>query len=164
MRSSIRSSLISSPEFTTNSMPPKCWRRIGGKIYLFKGGTTGAANTANESYSEFYASQIAKVMGIDAISYNLSRWKDTLCSTCALFYSYIPVGRPVRTGGMKAVRAYCASLGKQFTDALDDMVLLDAVICNIIGKIPAINWQQFLQHLVFFRKDTCHETDIQRKN
>ena len=47
-----------------------------------------------------------------------------------------------------------AAIGKgTFTDALDDMVLLDAVICNIIGKIPAINWQQFLQHLVFFRKD-----------
>ena len=32
--SSIRSSLMSSPEFTTNGMLPKCWRRINGKIYL----------------------------------------------------------------------------------------------------------------------------------
>ena len=132
--SSIRSSLLSSPEFTTNGMLPKCWRRIGGKIYLYKGGTTGAANTGNEPYSEFYAAQIAQVMGMDAISYNLSRWKDNLCSTCELFtsldYSYMPVGRLVRTGGMKAVRSYCESLGQQFIDTLDDMILLDAVICN----------------------------------
>ena len=35
--SSIRSSLMSSPEFTTNGMLPKCWRRIAGKIVLYKG-------------------------------------------------------------------------------------------------------------------------------
>lgn len=132
--SSIRSSLISSPEFTTNGMLPKCWRRIGGKIYLYKGGTTGAANTGNEPYSEYYAAQIAQVMGINAVPYNLSKWKDTLCSTCELFtsldYSYMPVGRLIRSGGMKAVRAYYESLGEQYTAALDDMILLDAVICN----------------------------------
>ena len=43
--SSIRSSLASSPEFTTNGMLPKCWRRIGGNIFLYKGGTSGASNT-----------------------------------------------------------------------------------------------------------------------
>ena len=132
--SSIRSSLISSPEFTTNGMLPKCWRRIGGRIYLYKGGTTGAANTGNEPYSEYYAAQIARLMDIDAIPYNLSRWKENLCSTCELFtspdYSYMPVGRLIQSGGMKAVREYYASLGEQFIDALDDMILLDAVICN----------------------------------
>ncbi|MFR1480352.1 MAG: XRE family transcriptional regulator, partial [Hydrogeniiclostridium mannosilyticum] len=43
--SSIRPSLFSSPEFTTNGMLRKCWRRVGGKVYLYKGGTEGAANT-----------------------------------------------------------------------------------------------------------------------
>ena len=33
--SSIRSSLNSSPEFTTNGMLPKCWRRNNGRITLF---------------------------------------------------------------------------------------------------------------------------------
>ena len=37
--SSVRASLLSSPEFTTNGMLRKCWRRIGGKVYLYKGGT-----------------------------------------------------------------------------------------------------------------------------
>jgi len=132
--SSIRSSLISSPEFTTNGMLPKCWRRVGGKIYLYKGAASGAANTGNEPYSEFYAAQIARIMHIDAVPYNLSRWKDTLCSTCELFtgldYAYMPVGRIIRSGGMKAVRNYYESLGEQFVSALDNMILLDAVICN----------------------------------
>ena len=34
--SSVRASLLSSPEFTTNGMLRKCWRRIGGKVYLLR--------------------------------------------------------------------------------------------------------------------------------
>ena len=60
--SSVRTFLLSSPEFTTNGMLRKCWRRIGGKVYLYKGGTEGAANTGNEPYSEFYAAQIAAAL------------------------------------------------------------------------------------------------------
>ena len=43
----------SSPEFTTNGMLKKAWRRKKGKICLYKGGTTGAVNTGKEPYSEF---------------------------------------------------------------------------------------------------------------
>ena len=132
--SSIRSSLMSSPEFTTNGMLPKCWRRISGKIVLYKGGTSGASNAGNEPYSEFYASQVAQAMGINAISYGLSKWKGILCSTCELFTSmetaYIPVGRVVTKGGMKAVQEYYHSLGPDFEKAFRDMLVFDAVICN----------------------------------
>lgn len=75
----------SSPEFTTDGMLPKCWRRINNKVYLFKGGTDGAANAGNEPYAEFYASQVAEAMGIDHVSYDLEVWKGTLCSVCELF-------------------------------------------------------------------------------
>ena len=132
--SSVRSSLASCPEFTTNGMLPKCWRRVEGKIQLFKGGTKGASNTGFEPYSEYYACRIAKVLSIDAVDYSIAKWKGELCSTCELFTSkqrsFIPVGRLVRKGGMKAVRAYYESLGKKYTKALDDMLVLDAVICN----------------------------------
>ena len=132
--SSIRSSLMSSPEFTTNGMLPKCWRRIAGKIVLYKGGTSGAPNAGNEPYSEFYASQVAQAMGINAISYGLAKWKGILCSTCELFTSretaYIPVGRVVTKGGMKAVAEYYHSLGPDFEKALRDMLVFDAVVCN----------------------------------
>ena len=132
--SSIRSSLMSSPEFTTNGMLPKCWRRIAGKIVLYKGGTSGASNAGNEPYSEFYASQVAQAMGINAISYGLAKWKGILCSTCELFTSretaYIPVGRVVTKGSMKAVAEYYHSLGPDFEKALRDMLVFDAVVCN----------------------------------
>lgn len=132
--SSVRSSLCSSPEFTTNGMLPKGWRRQNGIIKLFKGGTSGASNTGNEPYSEFYASQVAYSLGVNAINYNLSKWKGQLCSTCELFtskeYSYLPVGRIVTSGGMTAVREYYESLGEDFVKALNDMLVLDAVICN----------------------------------
>ena len=132
--SSIRTSLASCPEFTTNGMLPKCWRRKDGKILLYKGGTSGASNTGNEPYSEYYAAQVAKVLGVNAIEYGLSQWKGELCSTCELFtskdYSFLPVGRIVTSGGMKAVREYYETLGKEFVEALNDMLVLDAIIMN----------------------------------
>ena len=56
--SDARASLRSSPEFTTNGMLPKCWRRIKGKVVLFKAGTEGASNAGFEPYSEALASAV----------------------------------------------------------------------------------------------------------
>mgnify|MGYP006875706412 FL=1 len=70
--SSIRTSLASCPEFSTNGMLPKCWRRQNGKIYLYKGGTSGFSNLGFEPYSELYAYQVAQVMGVNAIRYTLT--------------------------------------------------------------------------------------------
>ena len=132
--SSARTSLHSSPEFTTNGMLPKCWRRLKGKVMLFKGGTTGAANTGNEPYSEFYAAQIAKQMGLNYVPYTLGKWKGIICSVCELFtskeYSYIPVGRFVTSGGFEAVIAFYRNLGDRFYNEFVDMIVFDAVVCN----------------------------------
>ena len=88
---------ISSPEFSTNGMLAKCWRRIDGRVALYKSGTDGAANTGFEPYSEYYASQIATAMGLDHVEYSLSKFKGYLCSTCNIFTSdklgYLPAGR-----------------------------------------------------------------------
>lgn len=132
--SSARTSLHSSPEFTTNGMLPKCWRRLKGKVMLFKGSTTGAANTGNEPYSEFYAAQIAKQMGLNHVPYTLGKWKGIICSVCELFtskeYSYIPVGRLVTSGGFEAVIEYYRNLGDRFYNEFVDMIVFDAVVCN----------------------------------
>ena len=132
--SSGRPSLDSSPEFTTNGMLPKCWRRVDGTVRLYKGGTSGASNTGNEPYSEYYASQAAEAMGINAVRYGLSKWKGQLCSTCDLFtgkaVSFMPVGRLVTHGGFDAVRAFYEEQGPEYLQALRDMVVFDAVICN----------------------------------
>lgn len=132
--SSVRSSLASCPEFTTNGMLPKCWRRVNGEIKLYKGGTSGASNTGNEPYCEYYAAQIAKELGISAIDYGLSKWKGALCSTCVLFtskeYAFLPVGKVVTSGGMEAVTSYYEKMGAAYAKALADMLVLDAIICN----------------------------------
>lgn len=132
--SSVRTSLVSCPEFTTNGMLPKCWRRVNGTIRLYKGGTSGASNTGCEPYSEYYAAQIAETMGINSVSYNLSKWKGELCSVCDLFtnkaYSYLPIGRMVTAGGMESVLEYYQSLGKEYIDALNAMLVFDAVVFN----------------------------------
>ena len=132
--SSNRTSLESSPEFTTNGMLPKCWRRVNGKVLLYKGGTSGASNTGNEPYSEYYAAQVAQAMGIDAIEYGLSKWKGVLCSTCELFtskdYAYMPIGHIVTEGGFAAVFDYYQQLGEAFVQAFRDMLVFDAVVCN----------------------------------
>ena len=94
-----REQWTSSPEFTTNGMLAKCWRRIDGNVLLYKSGTEVASNTGFEPYSEFYASQIAEAMGLGHVAYGLSRFKGRLCSTCPLFtsdrYGYVPAGRVV---------------------------------------------------------------------
>ncbi|HZK61064.1 MAG TPA: XRE family transcriptional regulator [Anaerovoracaceae bacterium] len=129
-----RTTFRSSPEFTTNGMLAKCWRRVGGKIMLYKSGTEGFANSGKEPYSEFYAYQIAEAMGLNAVKYNLSVWKGKLCSTCELFTdidtSYIPIGRLVKEGGVRAVLKYLKELGDEYYQAVIDMFVFDAVICN----------------------------------
>ncbi len=129
-----KSTFRSSPEFTTNGMLAKSWRRKGGTVYLYKSGTQGFANSGLEPYSEFYAYQVAKAMGVNAVSYHLEKWKNTLCSTCALFttkdISFVAAGRLIPQGGIKAVLTYYEKLGDAYAAELRDMLLLDAVICN----------------------------------
>jgi transcriptional regulator with XRE-family HTH domain len=124
-----------SPELTTNGMLRKGWRFIENDgIYLYKGGTSGYANTGKEPFSEFYACQVAKAMGLDAAAYDLENWKGILASKCKLFTdintAFVPMGRIVREGGLKAVLEYAATLGQDFTESIKSMLVLDAVIYN----------------------------------
>ena len=124
-----------SPELTTNGMLPKAWRFIPGEgIYLYKGGTFGAANTGNEPYSEYYASQVAQAMGLNAVTYELENWKGITASRCKLFTdidtAYIPIGRIVREGGLKACLDYYKELGEAPYEQVKSMLVFDAVIYN----------------------------------
>lgn len=126
----------SSPEFTTGGMLRKAWRRDRktGKTILYKGGTSGAANTGKEPYSEFYASQIAEVMGLPHVTYGLSSWKHDICSTCELFtdmdHSYVPMYRFVQKPTLRTVADFLTQLGPEYYDAFSDMLIFDALICN----------------------------------
>ncbi|MBQ9010564.1 MAG: XRE family transcriptional regulator [Clostridia bacterium] len=124
-----------SPELTTQGMLRKAWRHLDKKgIYLFKGGTEGAANAGNEPYSEYYASQIAQQMGLHAVMYDLENWTGILASTCPLFTSidtsYIPIGRIVKTGGLQACLDYYAGISPVAVEELKSMLVFDAVIYN----------------------------------
>ena len=128
-----------SPELTTHGVLPKAWRRVKGKIVLYKGGTSGFANAGKEPYSEYYASQIAQRMELHAVQYGLSRWKGILASTCELFTNidtaYVPIGRIVRSGGYKAVSAWLKKQDAEYRlhmhDEFCDMMVFDALIYNV---------------------------------
>jgi len=124
-----------SPELTTDGMLPKAWRFIDGEgIFLYKGGISGFANSGKEPYCEFYASQIAAAMNLDAVLYELENWKGILASKCKLFTdidtSFIPIGRVVKSGGLAAVMSYYDELGGIFADAIRDMLVFDALTYN----------------------------------
>jgi len=124
-----------SPELTTNGMLPKAWRFIENEgIFLYKGGTSGFANTGKEPYCEFYASQVAMAMGCDAVHYDIENWKGILASKCKLFTdidtAFIPIGRIVKSGGISGVVKYYDRLGDNFADAVRDMLIFDALVYN----------------------------------
>ncbi len=124
----------SSPEFTTSGMLRKGWRRLNGKILLYKGGTSGAANAGNEPYSEFYASQIARRMELNHIDYTLAKWKGSICSVCELFtdinHSYVPIFRFVSDYSLRIVADFLKNLGDNYYDEFVDMLIFDALIYN----------------------------------
>ena len=124
----------SSPEFTTAGMLRKGWRRLGGKVMLYKGGSSGAANTGNEPYSEFYAAQVAERMEIPHVHYGLALWKKFMCSTCELFcdidHSYVPMYRFLDNCTLRTVSEYLKLLGGSYYDSFADMLIFDALICN----------------------------------
>lgn len=130
-----REAFSTSPELTTNGMLRKAWRFIEGDgIYLYKGGTEGGANTGNEPYSEYYACQIAKAMGLPCISYDLENWKGILASKCRLFTdkdtSFVPIGRILKKPTLKKCLDYYQSLGEDFYEQMCSMLVFDAVIYN----------------------------------
>lgn len=124
-----------SPELTTNGMLPKAWRFIEEDgIYLYKGGTSGASNAGREPFCEYYASQIAEVMGLNAVHYDLENWKGITASKCKLFTdkdtSFVPIGRIVKAGGIQKCLDYYDKMGKDFSEQIRSMLVFDALIYN----------------------------------
>ncbi|MDO4280513.1 MAG: XRE family transcriptional regulator [Peptococcaceae bacterium] len=130
-----RQAFTTSPELTTGGMLPKAWHYVAGDgIYLYKGGTAGASNTGREPYCEYYASQIAETMGLNAVHYDLENWKGVTASKCALFTNidtaFIPVGRLVKKGGIAACLDWYDGLGPAFSAQIRSMLVFDALIYN----------------------------------
>ena len=128
------SGFSSSPEFTTNGNLRKGWRRIGGVVQLYKGGSSGAANTGNEPYSEYYAAQVASAMSANHVPYNLAKWKGVLCSTCPLFtdidHSFVSAHRFFPKLKLTEIAAELKKMGDTFYQPFCDMIVFDALVCN----------------------------------
>ena len=132
---SIGKKRLTTPELTTGGMLRKAWRNMDDDgIWLYKSGTDGFANAGNEPYCEYYASQAAKAMGLNAVSYELENWEHILASKSRLFTdidtSYVPIGIIVNQGGIDSIIEYYRQLGDDFYQDLASMLVFDAVIIN----------------------------------
>lgn len=79
-----------SPEFGTDGMLPKCWKRVNGGIYLYKGGSAGAINAGKEPFSEAYVSQLLEALDIDKrkwVKYECIEYHKKNVSRCKIFTS-----------------------------------------------------------------------------
>lgn len=123
-----------STEFTTDGSYPKAWRRIDGRLVLYKAGTSGFANSGMEPYSEYFSSQIAERMGIPHVEYGLDEWKGALASTCPLLntkdVSYVPFFQAADPSFPNAL-AVLSRLDSGMAQAYRSMLVFDAVTANI---------------------------------
>lgn len=123
-----------STEFTTDGSYPKAWRRIDGRLVLYKAGTRGFANSGMEPYSEYFSSQIAERMGILHVEYGLDKWKGSLASTCPLFntkdISYVPFFQAADPSFPNAL-AVLSRLDSGMAQAYRSMLVFDAVAANV---------------------------------
>lgn len=125
---------VLSPEFTTNGAIPKCWIKKDDGYYLYKSSTgyLGFANTGNEPYSEYYACQLLKELGIPYIDYDLEMYQDEIVSVCKIFTSkyiaYVPIHLVANIDDIDKAYNWC--LEHNLEEAFGDMIIFDALIYN----------------------------------
>lgn len=123
-----------SSEWTTDGQFPKAWRRGAHGLELWKGGTEGYANAGMEPYSELFAAQVARQVGIDAVNYHLDKWKGKLASVCPLMntadVSFVPFYAATGNPGFPLALATARAMGEETFDAVRTMYVFDALIAN----------------------------------
>lgn len=123
-----------SSEWTLGGQFPKAVRRINDRLLLFKTGTSGARNLGKEPYSEYFAAQVAKRMGIDHVSYDLEMWKGKLASVCGLMndkeISFVPFFVAAGDASFPAALSILNELDPKMASIYRTMVVFDALICN----------------------------------
>lgn len=123
-----------SSEWTTSGQFPKAWRRIDGELYLYKAGTEGFANAGMEPYSEYFAGQLAKAMGIPAAEYGLEKWRGKLASVCPLINSedtaLVSFYGATGQSQFPLNLAIAQELEEKSFESMRTMIVFDALICN----------------------------------
>lgn len=116
----------------------KAWIQLEYGIYLYKTGSSGAANAGNEPYSEVIESQVADIIGMPHIKYELERWKGILCTQCKLFtdvdHGYLTMAEFLSTEVGTKDRGkynYIKNLvSDEIMSGIDDMIVFDYIIEN----------------------------------
>jgi len=54
-------------------------------LFYYKANTYGHANAGNEMYSEIVAFQVAAVLGLDYVKYEMVKWNEIECVRSKLF-------------------------------------------------------------------------------
>ena len=123
-----------SSEWTTDGQFPKAWRRVDGKLWLYKGGTEGFANSGMEPYSEFFAAQAAEAFGVSHVFYDLKEWKGRLASVCPLMHdaatAYVPFWTATQQSLFPAALEAARRVSDEAFGALRTMYVFDALVCN----------------------------------
>lgn len=127
-------------DLTPSGAFPKTWRKIDGKLVLFKAGsTTAAPNYGREPYSEFLAWQVAKAAALNATEYGLTEWQGKVCSTCNLFntpdVAFVPfeLCLPVdlmQLCDFELAAAYFENIGIEAFEQFKSMAVFDSLIAN----------------------------------
>ena len=121
------------PELTTDGTLHKGWRIIDGDRVLYKGASDGFS--PGEPLSEYIASLVARDLGLDAVAYGIDVWEGETCSTCVDFatkdVSYVPFAIATGFADLPGALWWCSSLGEDCFESLCDMLVFDALVCNV---------------------------------
>lgn len=144
-----------SPDFSTGGSFPKCWRRVNGSIYLYKGGSTGASNSGNEPYFEVLASSLAEYLMFNSIHYELCSYKGVITSRCLNMCSE-KIGLYTVEEIFPEVNSYI-ELFRLLSNKNDIMLLLQILLLDYL----TLNVDRHLSNISFFvNNDTQELGDI----
>ncbi len=127
-------------DLTPSGAFPKTWRRIGGRLMLYKAGSaTAAPNYGRGPYSEALAWQVARTMGLDAVAYELTEWQGKLCSVCELFntaeVSFVPFelclpSDLIQLCDIELALSYFGDISGEAAEKFRSMAVFDSLIAN----------------------------------
>lgn len=127
-------------DLTPSGAFPKTWRKIDGKLVLYKAGSALAApNYGREPYSEALAWQVARAAGINAVPYGLAEWQGRLCSTCELFntadvaftpFSLCLPAELAQLCDLELALSYFGDISPKAVDQFRTMAVFDSLIAN----------------------------------
>lgn len=123
-----------SPELSTGGMSVKCWQRFDGEIYMLKtGGQFGELEFSN-AYSEYFASQLAKFMGLHSfVDYDLRKKGDQIACAGKLFTSEFAGYFPI-----------CALFDERYCGDIDDDIRLFKSLSNINSERIIMLYKEML--------------------